>query len=100
MIKWEIVSMESQPDTGIVVSINWKCTSEQDGISAVMSGTSVLPFPEGDYIPYNHLTQQQVLYWVWIDGGVDKDIIESSVNTALTSKANPLVVVKNLPWEQ
>ena len=98
MITWTIASMESQPTTGIVVSANWLCAGEQDGFTASLSGTSVFPTPEGGYVPYNQLTQDEVLSWVWTDCGVNKANTEASVNNALQSQVNPPVVQQPLPW--
>lgn len=98
MITWNILSMESQPDTGIVVSANWSCTGEQDGFTAYVYGSSVFPEPEGGYVLYPDLTQDQVLEWCWTVGGVDKDATETSVNNALQAQINPPVVQQTLPW--
>jgi len=98
MITWTITSMESQPTTGIVVSANWLCAGEQDGFTASLSGTSVFPSPGENYVPYSQLTQDEVLNWVWTDGGVDKVNTEASVNNALQAQINPPVVQQPLPW--
>ena len=90
--------MESQPTTGIVVSANWLCSGEQDGFTASMSGTCIFPTPEGGYIPYAQLTQDEVLNWVWTDGGVDKTATETSVNNAVQAQINPPVIQQPLPW--
>lgn len=98
MITWTITLMESQPDTGIVVSANWLCAGEQDGFTASLSGTSVFPTPNGTYVPYHQLAEESVLNWVWTDGGVDKANTEASVNNALQAQINPPVVAQPLPW--
>ena len=98
MITWTITSMESQPTTGIVVSANWVCSGEDSGFTASLSGTSVFPTPEGGYVPYAELTQDEVLNWVWTDGGVSQVDTETSVNNALQAQVNPPVVQQPLPW--
>lgn len=98
MITWTITSMESTPETGIVVSANWICTGEQDGFTASMSGASGFSSLGEQFTPYQDLTQEQVLQWVWTDGGVDKDITEASVNSALQAQITPTVVANPLPW--
>ncbi|APB99020.1 hypothetical protein A4F89_06610 [Polynucleobacter asymbioticus] len=99
MITWTIASMESQPATGIVISANWYCIGEDSGCTASLSGTCVFPIPEGGYVPYEQLTKDQVLQWVWTDGGVDQITTEASVNNALQAQVNPPVVQQPLPWE-
>lgn len=98
MITWNILSMESQPDTGIVVSANWQCLGEQDGFTSNAYGSCAFPEPEGGYVPYPDLTQEEVLNWCWTSGGVDKDTTELSVNNALELQINPPVVQQPLPW--
>jgi len=98
MIKWTITSLESQPNTGIVVSAKWLCSGIQDGFVASMSGISAFPEPESDYISYVDLTETQVLGWVWNVGGVDQNATEASVNNALQEQINPLVVQLPVPW--
>lgn len=90
--------MESQPSTGIVVSANWLCTGEDSGFTASLSGASVFNTPNGGYVPYPNLTQDDVLNWVWASGGIDKVATEASVNNALQAQINPVVVVQPLPW--
>jgi hypothetical protein len=98
MITWTITSMESQPTTGIVVSANWLCAGEQDGFTASLSGACVFPTPGESYTPYTQLTQQQVLGWVWTDGGVDQVATEDAIQSALNAQINPPVVQQPLPW--
>jgi len=98
MITWTINSMESQPNTQIVISANWTCFGEQNGFTSSISGISVFPIPEGSYVPYAELTQDQVLGWVWTDGGVDQFATESSVMSAIQAQINPVVIEQPLPW--
>jgi hypothetical protein len=90
--------MESQPTTGIVVSANWLCVGEDSGFTALLSGTCIFPTPESGYIPYAQLTQDEVLNWVWSDGGIDKVNTETSINNALQAQINPPTVQQPLPW--
>jgi hypothetical protein len=98
MITWTIISMQSQPDTGIVVSANWNCSGEQEGFTSVLSGASTFNSPEGSYVAYGNLTQDEVLEWVWTSGGVDKFTTESSVMSAIVLQINPPVIQQPLPW--
>jgi hypothetical protein len=98
MIKWSIISMESQPSTGIVVSANWICNGSQNEFVASISGTSVFPEPASNYVPYADLTENQVLGWVWSDGGVNQVVTEESVNNAIQIQINPVVIQHPLPW--
>jgi len=94
MIMWSISSLNSNPSTGVVISAMWKCSNEE--ISR--SGESYFPEPSDNLIPYTSLTEQDVLNWVWVDGGVDKTLIEESINKELNDLVNPIVVKNPLPW--
>ena len=94
MITWSILSLDSFKDTGIVVSANWKCSNAQ----VSRTGNSVFAEPSENLIPYSSLTEQDILNWIWTDGGVDKNIIEESVTKELDAINNPVVVKNPLPW--
>lgn len=99
MYTWKILSMESTPDTGVVVSANWSCTGEQDGFTSYVYGSCGFPPPSDPFVPYPDLTQDEVLNWCWTDGGVDKATTEAAVQNALDLQTNPPVVQNPLPWQ-
>jgi len=123
MIQWSITNMESYKDTGIVLSANWICTHSQDEITVIRSGQSLfnldnsnsneplddsnsLDIPvvskeiviDKEFIPYDLLTEEIVLNWVWVDGGVNKTLVEESVTQELQGLINPILVKNPLPW--
>lgn len=123
MIQWSIINMESYKDTGIVLSANWVCSSSQDDITVTRSGKSLFNLDnhnavdqsndsnslntpvvseeiviDKEFIPYDLLTEEIVLNWVWVDGGVDKTLVEESINKELNDLINPAVVKNPLPW--
>jgi hypothetical protein len=49
------------------------------------------------FVPYNQLTEQTVLGWVWANG-VDQAATEAAVQTQLDNQINPPVVTPKLPW--
>lgn len=93
-MNWSIISLESFPTTGVVISAKWKCSNEQ----VTRIGESYFPEPTENIIPYTSLTEQEVLNWVWTDGGVDKTLIEESITKELNDLLNPVVVKNPLPW--
>ena len=52
---------------------------------------------QGDFTPYDQLTEAQVLGWCW-DNGVDKASVEASVEQQIVAQANAPVVALPLPW--
>jgi hypothetical protein len=52
---------------------------------------------DGTFTPYEDLTQDMVLGWIWEDG-VDKDATEAAVQQQIDNQINPPVVSPQLPW--
>jgi hypothetical protein len=50
-----------------------------------------------NFTPYNQLTQDQVLGWVWANG-VDKAATEAAVEGQIQNQKNPPIVSPKLPW--
>ena len=67
--------------------------------SQTIYGSSSFPSPEanGSFIPYESLSQNTVLEWVW-SNGVDKNSAETSIDTQINNIVNPPVVQPPLPW--
>ena len=99
MITWQIQNMIRTSDTGYVVEVAWGCTAQQDSASAFHGGvTRYENNPDADgFIPYDQLTEETVLGWVWAD--VDKDEIESTLNAKVEKQLNP-TTENGLPWSQ
>ena len=103
-INWVIEAMNSYPtaegQSDVVFSVHWRCNGSQDNYSASIYGTAGVTYEAGaPYTPYNELTQEQVLQWVW-DNGVDKAVTESAIQTQIDNLINPPVVTLPLPWVQ
>jgi hypothetical protein len=97
---WTITAMncsttEQNPDTVIVC--HWTCSGTDGTYNASVYSTCSVPTPEGSFTPYDQLTQEQVLGWVWANG-VDKDATEAAVAAQLQAQINPPVVTLPLPW--
>tara|TARA_R110000868_G_scaffold54001_2_gene169281 strand:- start:3990 stop:4301 length:312 start_codon:yes stop_codon:yes gene_type:complete len=100
MTTWTITAMncsttEQNPDTVIVC--HWTCSDTDGTYNASVYSTCSVPTPEGSFTPYDQLTQEQVLGWVWANG-VDKDATEAAVAAQLQAQINPPVVTPPLPW--
>jgi hypothetical protein len=104
-MNWTVTSMDCyvQQDnlSDVVYCVHYQCTDTQtiDGkeYSGRVYSTCSLPAPEGSFTPYDQLTQQQVLDWIWANG-VDKDATEAAVEQQIQSQAHPTVISPALPW--
>jgi hypothetical protein len=100
-INWNIVQLNCYPDkdglTDVVFTVHWDCTGVDGEYNGRVYGScGVTLDPEAPYTPYEDLTQDQVLDWVW--ASVDKDETETSVQAQIESQKNPTVVTPPLPW--
>lgn len=103
---WTVSQMDCIPDVDgkidYVVTAHWQCTgTEVSGgktYTAQIYGTSsfeVVPGP--DFIPYDQLTQDIVLGWVW-NSGISKVGTEAAVQKQIDNQINPPIVSPPLPW--
>jgi len=80
------------------VQAGWRCNGEQDGFNATVYGSAGFAYTPGEpFTPFNQLTQDQVLGWVWASG-VDKADVEANIQRHLDEQINPPVINQALPW--
>jgi hypothetical protein len=98
---WTVTAMDCYPqDQGnadVVFTVHWSCTGINDEYSVNVYGTCGIPYAGGSFTPYEDLTQNEVLGWIW-DNGVDKDETEANVERQIQNLINPPVVTPPLPW--
>jgi len=99
---WQIEWMNTTPTSAdpaeAVITVGWRCNGTQDSYSAsVYSTCSLPPADPASFIPYNQLTQDIVLGWIWANG-VDKDATEAAVQAQIDNQINPPVIQPPLPW--
>lgn len=100
-ITWTIDSMDcyaqSQGNADVVYNAHWRCTGVDGDASASVYGTCAVPYAGGSFTPYQNLTQQEVLDWVW-ENGVNQQEIEASITSQVNAILNPSTVNPTLPW--
>jgi hypothetical protein len=86
-------------ETDVVFNVHWTCAGT-DGTysSSVYSTQAVTVDAEEPFTPYDQLTQEQVLNWIWASG-VDKLVTEAAVQQQIDNQINPPVVTPPLPWQ-
>lgn len=81
-----------------VVVVHWTCNGTDGAYNASGYSTCSLPVVEGStFVPYDQLTQAQVLGWIWANG-VDQAVTEAAVEQQIQNQINPPVVTPPLPW--
>ena len=95
---WTIAQLDRKTTDGFVTTAHWTAVAVDGSFSA--DTYSTCSWSDGEpTIPYDQLTQAQVLEWVWANG-VDKAAIEASIAAQIQDQINPPVIQPPLPWAQ
>ena len=93
-MNWTIAQLERLASDGFVVTAHWRCDAVDGEFSAGVYGST--GWGEGSpAIPYDNLTEEQVLEWVW--ESVDKEETEVNVSKQLDALKNP-EKQSGVPW--
>lgn len=97
---WKIDELKRDPKTGVVKIAYWGClgVDEETENSVHMNGNHALLSNDPNnptFIPFENLTQEQVLNWVW--QVLNKDKMESYIAQQIDTKNNP-PLVPGVPW--
>ena len=100
--QWAISALNCIPQTqegaDYVITAHWQLTGTDGTYTGQVYSTCSFPVEsKPDFTPFNQLTQEQVLGWVWANG-VDKDATEAAVQQQIDNQINPPVVTPPLPW--
>jgi hypothetical protein len=94
-ITWTITQTDYLVADGFITTAHWTASAVDGTYTAGCYGTcgfaSATPA-----IPYNQVTEQEVLDWCW-ENGVDKESVESSLQSQIDALKNP-VKESGLPW--
>lgn len=94
-ITWNISQLDRQTSDGFVTTAHWQASAVDGDYTA--SVYSTCSWSDGTpTVPYDQLTQEMVLGWVWTNG-VDKDATEASLIAQIDAKKNP-VTATGVPW--
>ena len=102
---WSVVNLEHNlpdgdtPPKGQVTIAHWTATLEDQGETASAYGSVGFGDPEADdYIPYDQLTEIQVLQWVFDTLGSEQvTAINDGLANQIEQKLNP-PTASGLPW--
>ena len=112
-ITWKVTNLDCYPkydmETDVVFTVHWDCLGNMTVATGSLSGstynsrlygtTGVMYHSGSSFTPYNQLTEQQVLGWVFdAMGTAQKDSIEAGASNAIYTQIDPPVVNPPLPW--
>ena len=93
---WQVVQMDRLTSDGFVVTVHYNVSATDDTYSANTYGTvSYTQEPGETYVPYDQLTEFQVVGWVQTSLG--KDTVEASLQSQIDLQKNP-VQAAGVPW--
>lgn len=98
LFNWTISDMNRLTADGFVVTVHYNVSATDGTYNASTYGTVGYTEQPGEaYVPYDQLTEAQVVGWV--QNSLGKDTVEASLQSQIDAQANP-VVVAGLPWTQ
>ena len=94
---WTISTLERELSDGGVIVAHWRCTASDGDYSASSYGTAGFTYDASspDFVPYDSLTEADVLGWVW--ESVDKDATEAALEAKIEADKNPTTAA-GVPW--
>jgi len=102
-ITWKIEALDCKPQeagfTDVVITAHWRCIGTDENFNASVYATCSFSQPSEPFIPFEQLTEQQVLDWCW-SAGVNKEATEDNINQQINNLINPPVITPPLPWSQ
>jgi hypothetical protein len=99
---WTVTQLNCYPQaegqTDVVFTVHWTCSGTDGTYNGSVYSTCNVTYVAGTpYTPYDQLTQDQVLGWIWA-GGVNKTATETAVQTQIDNQITPPVISPKLPW--
>ena len=94
-VTWTITQTDYLTADGFITTAHWTATAVDGDYSASIYSTCSWQ-PGTPTIPYDEVTQQEVLDWCWASG-VDKDATEAALADQIAAQKNP-VTASGTPW--
>ena len=96
-MNWTISTLERELSDGGVIVAHWRCTASDGDYSASSYGTAGFTYDASspDFVPYDELTEADVLAWVWAEGF--KDATEDALQAKIDAEKNPTTAA-GVPW--
>lgn len=99
-LTWAVNNMTRVVDDGFVVVVDWSCAASATGVQGAFYGgqTTYTNDPsEPGFIPYDQLTEAEVLGWVYTALGDQKAEIETNLTAKVEKQLNP-TTANGVPW--
>lgn len=95
---WKITETNHQTSDEYIFCAHWTATAVDGDYTASVYATCNFAKPEDnlDLTPYDDITEQDVLGWVWANG-IDKDATEATLAAQIELQKHP-VQEAGVPW--
>ena len=95
---WSVPMTEYTKADGGIFTVHWRVSASDGDFSASSYGTCGFTYDASapDFVPYDSLTEADVLGWVWADG-VDKDATEAALAAKIEDQKHPTTAA-GVPW--
>lgn len=93
MITWKITNLDRKTSDGFVMTAHWTATAVDGEHTASVYAT--VSWDGEPSVPYEQLTEETVLGWVW--QSVDKEAAEASLAAQIAEQKNPSKA-SGTPW--
>ena len=99
---WVVTALNCLPNApegqDYVINVHYTCNGTDGTYNASVYSTCSLPVVQGtSFIPYQDLTLDIVLGWIWANG-VDKASAEAAVAQQIQNQIDPPITTPVLPW--
>jgi hypothetical protein len=100
-MNWSISSLDRALPDGVVITAHWRVSKTDGAASGSVYGTISLPHKDHDapdFIPYQDLTEAQVVQWVKDEMGPNQvAAYEAAVQGKIDAQVNPSTA-SGTPW--
>jgi hypothetical protein len=100
-MNWSISSLDRALPDGVVLTAHWRVSKTDGDASGSVYGTISFPAKspsDPDFIPYDQLTEAQVVQWVKDEMGANQvAAYEAAVQGQIDAQINP-THASGLPW--
>jgi hypothetical protein len=100
-MNWTISSLDRALPDGVVLTAHWRVSKTDGDASGTVYGTISFPAKDpndADFIPYDQLTEAQVVQWVKDEMGANQvAAYEAAVQGQIDAQINP-TTASGTPW--
>jgi len=103
IVKWSIDNLARDVDTGAVLQADWRCTAVDEATGTESPSIGLVKFnpdPDNpDFVPYDALTEEQVVGWVKGEMGDEAVSAQEALVTKNLEEAMAPATAAGKPWE-